>query len=184
MSKRLAIECDVETGQQVVYVPQGYTLQRNYVGAYVLTPDAAPATEPKPNYERWTPNGGQSYRYIDSLGDVFAFVWAKNSPEGSVDRRHRDYGNCFPDEATAKRAARWVRANFRLRELARTIREGAEVEDRRWYVRLEKGVVAADWCRNDWSMSGAAHFATRESARRAIEIMTAEGLLDDLFLAP
>jgi hypothetical protein len=182
MSKHLAIECDVETGQQVVYVPQGYTLQRNYVGAYVLTPDAAPATEPEaPTYERWEPKDGELFYYISEGGHVLE----STSYDRAREKDYLDFGVFFPGELTAQRARNWIRANLRLRELARMMNEGKETKSYTFYIyRNHGGVVNVGSLAAAYMPSGITAFTTEEDATRAIEIMTAEGLLDDLFLAP
>ena len=56
--------------------------------------------------ERWMPEYGETYYFVDSLGHVSSYTWEGDS----VDCECYEFGNCFKTEAEAKATAEKVKA--------------------------------------------------------------------------
>lgn len=69
------------------------------ITAYRVVSEKAPAQKP----ERWKPDEGKRYHYLDADGDIYSTIFYDDYPRDSV---RFDLGNCFRtrEEAEAKRA--------------------------------------------------------------------------------
>lgn len=107
-------------------------------------------------WERWKPEDGEQYSYVDAEGDVCTNPWGPNFLENC----RYDFGNCFQTEQTAKRHA------LRIRSMVPTC-PVPKVGDECWWVNSEFYAFKDRWADGkadrDVYLAGRV-FATKEAA--------------------
>lgn len=115
---------------------------------------------------RWKPDDGQKYYFLDSNGLVYNSIWA----DDSIDRSRFEIGNCFQTEEEIERAAEYLKALAVVRGDATS--EFVKYNDN-WFIGYDPEYKSIDAFCNPYTarngIFGLPYFATREDAKRSIE---------------
>ena len=122
---------------------------------------------------RLKPDTDQKYYFLDSNGLVYDSIWA----DDSIDRSRFDIGNCFQTEEEIDRAVEYLKALAVVRGDATS--KFIKGQDN-FYVSYNAAYNCLDVSDNAYLIKngifGLPYFATREDARRSIELHKNEWL--------
>ena len=116
---------------------------------------------------RWKPEENQKYYFLDSNGYAYNNIWAGDS----IDRNRSDIGNCFQTEEEAEKVVEYLKALAVVRGDATS--KFIKGQDN-FYVSYNVAYNCLDVSDNAYLIKngifGLPYFATREDARRSIEL--------------